>query len=969
MALASGFRLGPYEIQSVLGAGGMGEVYRAHDSKLNRAVAIKVLPSDVSHSRERLARFGREAQILARLNHPHIAQVFSFEDSTSVRALVLELVEGPTLADRIAHGAIPVADALAIAKQIAQALKAAHAHGIVHRDLKPANIKVRDDGTVKVLDFGLATMADHLMGSSNAPTVTGHPATLAGTIVGTVAYMSPEQAEGKTVDQRTDLWALGVVIYEMVTQRKPFDAGTLPGTMVEILQKPIPPLAGVPRNVRHVVERCLQKDRSARYASAEDLIHDLDVCASALSAPNLPGTAQALVASVRRSRLAVPTLIIATAVVSGGVWWLHQSSKQQWARQKAVPEAHVLADKGNYAAAYQLALAAERYIPHDPTLGDLWPDVSRTLSVETTPASAEVMWKPYSDTGTPWRSLGMTPIAERRLPSGPIRLRVAKPGYVVIEVAAPPSVNRFALVADSRATSDTVRVPAGTLSAQFPGIGDLNASLGEFEIDRHEVTNRQYKAFVDHGGYRNRSYWTVPFVENGRELPWATAIARLVDPTGRPGPATWEAGSYRDGEDDYPVTGVSWYEAAAYAAFAGQRLPTVYHWFRAANTDDSRFLLALSNFGGSRALPAGQSRALGSFGTLDMAGNVREWCWNETAGQRYILGGSWADLSYMFMRGQLVPPFDRSSTNGFRCIKQTSGVPIPDTLTSSIVPRRPPAYLSADPVTDDVFQLYKDLYAYEPADLNAAVESLDDNSDQWHRERIRFTAAYGRELMVAYLFLPRHSKPPYACVVDVPGFSASVFSAGSGEAIRPDSYILRSGRAMLYPIFKGTYERYGGPPSLDPVGVRDSLVTWHKDLSRSIDYLQTRKDIDPSKLGYLGHSLGAEIAPVLLATERRLAVAVLLSGGLTPVFGKLPEANVINFLPRARTPVLMVNGRYDSILPVESAQEPMFQRLGTPDADKRRVVLDSGHSVAVPEVRNLMIREVLDWLDRYLGKM
>src|SRR5438046_8359914 len=169
MALALGFRLGPYEIQSVLGAGGMGEVYRAHDSKLNRAVAIKVLPSEVSASAERLARFGREAQILARLNHPHIAQVYSFEDSTSIRALVLELVEGPTLADRIAHGAISVADGLAIAKQIAQALKAAHAQGIVHRDLKPANIKVRDDGTVKVLDFGLATMAGYLTGSSTAP--------------------------------------------------------------------------------------------------------------------------------------------------------------------------------------------------------------------------------------------------------------------------------------------------------------------------------------------------------------------------------------------------------------------------------------------------------------------------------------------------------------------------------------------------------------------------------------------------------------------------------------------------------------------------------------------------------------------------------------------------------------------------------------------------------------------------------
>jgi eukaryotic-like serine/threonine-protein kinase len=401
MALAPGFRLGPYEIQAVVGAGGMGEVYRAHDSKLNRAVAIKVLPSDVSSSPERLARFGREAQILARLNHPHIAQVYNFEDSTSIRALVLELVEGPTLADRIATGAIPLVDALAIARQIAEALKAAHAQGIVHRDLKPANIKVRDDGTVKVLDFGLATMADYLTGSSTAPTVTGHPATLAGTIMGTVSYMSPEQVEGKTVDQRTDLWALGVVMYEMVTRRKPFDSSTLPGTMVEILQKPTPPLAGVPRNVRHVVERCLQKDRSARYASAEDLIHDLDACGSALSAPNVPGIAWALVASVRRSRVAVPALVIAAAVVSGGLWSLHQSSNRQWARQRAVPQAHVLADKGNYAAAYQLALEAERYIPHDPTLSDLWPDVSRTLSVETTPASAEVMWKPYSETGAP----------------------------------------------------------------------------------------------------------------------------------------------------------------------------------------------------------------------------------------------------------------------------------------------------------------------------------------------------------------------------------------------------------------------------------------------------------------------------------------------------------------------------------------------------------------------------------------
>src|SRR5262245_4019340 len=214
MAVAAGTRLGPYEIQSAIGAGGMGEVYKARDTKLGRDVAIKVVPSSLANDPERLARFEREAHLLASLNHPHIAHIYGFEESTGVAAIVMELVDGPTLADRISHGPIPIDEALPIAKQIAEALEAAHEQGIVHRDLKPANIKVCDDATVKVLDFGLAKAFCPAASSSSSatmsPTLSIH-ATQAGVVLGTAAYMSPEQAAGKPVDKRSDVWAFGVV--------------------------------------------------------------------------------------------------------------------------------------------------------------------------------------------------------------------------------------------------------------------------------------------------------------------------------------------------------------------------------------------------------------------------------------------------------------------------------------------------------------------------------------------------------------------------------------------------------------------------------------------------------------------------------------------------------------------------------------------------------------------------------------
>jgi serine/threonine protein kinase len=263
VALAPGTRIGPYEIAAQLGVGGMGEVYRATDTNLKRQVAIKVLPEAVAADAERLARFQREAEVLGALNHPNIAHIHGLEKTNGTFALVMELVEGPTLADRIAQGAIPVEEALSIATQITEALEAAHEQGIIHRDLKPANIKVREDGTVKVLDFGLAKALDPAASSLNAsmsPTITTPAMTQAGMILGTAAYMSPEQARGKTVDARADIWAFGAVLFEMLTGQRAFPGEDVANTLGAVVK--LDPTwdalgADVPARVRQVLRVCL----------------------------------------------------------------------------------------------------------------------------------------------------------------------------------------------------------------------------------------------------------------------------------------------------------------------------------------------------------------------------------------------------------------------------------------------------------------------------------------------------------------------------------------------------------------------------------------------------------------------------------------------------------------------------------------------------------------------------------------
>ena len=312
MALTTGSRLGPYEVLAPIGAGGMGEVYRARDTRLNRDVALKVLPDVFSGDGDRRARFEREAQLLATLNHPHIAQIYGLEDSAAgIHALVMELVDGPTLADRIAQSPIPVEEALAIARQIAEALEAAHDRSVIHRDLKPANVKLTTDGAVKVLDFGLAKLiepaaATGTSGAAGQSPLTLSPtlsvqATYAGVLLGTAAYMSPEQARGRTVDHRADVWAFGCVVYEMLTAVRPFAGDDLAETIGAVIHKTVDwsrlP-ANTPAAVRITLERCLEKDPKRR-------LRDIGDVRLALSGAFETPAAPVVVAPNRRSRLPV----------------------------------------------------------------------------------------------------------------------------------------------------------------------------------------------------------------------------------------------------------------------------------------------------------------------------------------------------------------------------------------------------------------------------------------------------------------------------------------------------------------------------------------------------------------------------------------------------------------------------------------------------------------------------------------
>ncbi len=1026
VGLEPNLQIGDFRLERRLGAGGMGVVYQAVQLSLNRRVALKVLPFNLNTGSSAVERFRREARAAAKLCHPGIVTVFAEGAERNVCYFAMEMIDGRNLDSVIAdlkrrsslvarrsnsrreqsrtHEALPgepgketafpclLADCKseaqyfrAVARLIggaAEALHYAHGHGIIHRDVKPSNLMLARDGRLVLLDFGIARVCEE-------------HATVTGSFVGTPRYMSPEQiTDGDAKpDHRSDVYSLGATLYELLTLEPLVDGDTEHQVICQILsdtvQRPRRVNRRIPVDLDTICGKAIEKDPARRYQSAAEMAEDLRRYLSGrVIRARRPGPVYGLGKLVRRHK-AVTTLaclLLAASAAAGLIGWKHYSTR--WAQQYAMAEIDNLLEREDYFAALQLAERAERYIPNDPLLVDRWPRLGQEHAVSTIPSGARVYIREYFHGAGGWKYLGRTPLRNVRIPFGTYRWRAARGGFAMLDTVQtndPPSSPvgplglplkqmSFTLQEVSESPAGMVWIPPSNLDQMGMYHGERLILLAPaYFIDKHEVTNRQFKEFVDAGGYEDPNFWREEFSRDGRVLPWSEAVQSFRDPSGRFGPASWRDGTFPKGQEEYPVGGVSWFEAMAYAKFRGKDLPTVFHWALAARADDNPYTIAsMSNFGSGPA-PVGTYAGMGKFGLCDAAGNVREWCSNTLEGTenvRCILGGAWDEHAFSFSAGGGArSPWDRDSGNGLRCVTYLGGKEIvPPTALAPIEHKcRDLTYFK--PVSDEVFAAYLDTwYRYDPTELNGRIERRDYDLEDCRRERVSFDAAYPGERVVAWLYLPQDVQPPFQAVLWCPGDDARDSPWTEQAYTHEMAAIVRSGRALVVPMYKGTYERRLSkiyPP--EGVQSRNLCVQRSQDLRRTIDYLKTREEIDVARLAYVGLSWGAQIGPVMIATEPRLKAGVLLLGGLC-AYKTHPASDPANFAPRVTIPILMLNNPEDSVFPLETAQKPLFNLLGTPPEQKKHLFLPGEHGIAWAG-REQYHKAILDWLDRYLGKV
>ncbi len=672
----------------------------------------------------------------------------------------------------------------------------------------------------------------------------------------------------------------------------------------------------------------------------------------------------------RRLRLflAIGVSLVVTAVA---IFLIISQKQKNYAKNTIIPEILKLTEE-NFtppARAFDLATEAHKSIPDDSVLIALWPKVSINISLETQPEGAKVYWKDYNKPNDPWKENGVTPFKNIRFPLGSLRLKIEKDGFQALFLTSFSFIDlNKPLVLDSINTipENMVRIPARITSMRIIGLEKYEgAYVEEFLADRFEVTNAQYKRFVDAGGYTNESYWKYPFYSEGKELTREKALSLFIDKTGRQGPASWEAETYPEGKDNHPVTGVSWYEAAAYAEFAGKSLPTVYHWNVLTETNRGMEIIPLSNYSGISTVPAGSMEGISSYGIYDLAGNVREWCINGSGenGESYILGGGWNDPTYSFNEAGSQPSLSRTVANGFRCIKTFPEDTSLNYLSGNLLAQFRD-YKKEKTVDDNIYNIFLRQYEYDKSPLNAQVTDRTDTGF-YKTEKIVLDAGYSNEQLIIYMFIPRDGQPPYQPVVFFPGSNAINIKEMPASYVKRVDFLIKSGRVLVYPILKGIHERKDELKTSNPeetVFYKEHVIMWRKDIGRTIDYLETRNDMQSDKIAYFGYSWGGRMGGLFPAVEKRLKVLVLHVGGMG-MYKAFPEVDPLNFITRINQPVLMLNGKHDMYFPVETSQLPMFNYFSTPPEDKKIIIYDTGHLVP----RTELIKETLAWLDKYLG--
>ena len=673
----------------------------------------------------------------------------------------------------------------------------------------------------------------------------------------------------------------------------------------------------------------------------------------------------------------ISILLVVVGLAAGG-WWF-AGKDVRWARSAGLEELETLIAEDRTAEAFALARRIDVLLPDDPNLAEVWDLFAWKTTIATQPNGASVHWRSYENPDAEWQFLGTTPLHDVRIPVGVSVLRMELAGYdPLLRTIGGMVLSGNTLEVQDRPARNYANVSPGGFKfykqehrpdgmVHVPGWSDVIAGRSvdfrEFFIGRFEVTNSEYQEFVDAGGYRREDLWEYEIVDRDTALTFEEAMLRFVDATGRPGPSTWEGGAYPDDKGDYPVTGLSWYEAAAYARFREQQLPTLDHWKRAMATGLLTWELPASNVSGTHLARVGEYPSIGWTGTYDMAGNAREWCFNATGdGMRTLVGGAWDEDAYMveasISEPHRLPPLDRSPTNGLRLMQAD------DEMRNLQIARREIELFAPlpipDPVSDEVFTALMSDFEYDKGELNAQIEE-ESESRYWTRQRISFDGEAGEDRTIVYLYLPHGNRSRHQTILFWPGASTQVTESVDDMKFSLD-FLLRNGRAVALPVMKGMFERRLIPrPDWTTHSGRNIAIDEVREFRRVIDYLETRQDIQADNLGYYGHSWGGRMGAIVLTVEPRLKAGVLNQAGINA--GDNHDINVVHYLPHVLVPVLHFSGLFDTDFRFESSSKPFFDRLGTPQEHKKHVVAESGHFVPLPVAKG----ETLDWFDKYLG--
>ena len=687
-------------------------------------------------------------------------------------------------------------------------------------------------------------------------------------------------------------------------------------------------------------------------------------------------------ASSRFSTLKILGLFLAILITGYG------SGSYIWVNNFILPKVDQAISTDDYVSAWTLVDRIDAYAPFFSKSNELSSDISSLTFLDVKDTGVKVSWKPYDqsiDEG--WRYLGTSPLEEHRLPNGIIQIKLEKQGYDPYYLAANNPSMRFnnfpvefgwkidpiELPRENSVPEGMILIPEGNFIPAITGQGVQEYYLSSFYIDKFEVTNKEFKEFMDAGGYDNYQYWVdMEFVKDGVSLSWEESKELMVDSTNIIGPALWEVGTYLDGQEDYPVTGISWYEALAYARYKGNILPPMFHWAKAAYPPEeivapvSPKLLTNSNFSGKELIKVGQ-QGLGPYGTYDMTGNAREWVWNIFGGRGLTLGGAYSDPAYIASQTNPMPRFDRSPINGVRTVRLLNPRdmnPFGNDIVSA--PPPPPDYYKE--LSEEAYKIYAKNFEVGPRNLNPELIYREDSHPIWIKERILIDVGYNSEKMDIVIFRPKDKRSESGAVIVYPGANYCR-TPPEIDDIDPGEYgldfIIKSGRALVWPALKESMNRITDmnitfPPNEDYMRqFRELLVNWTVDTHRTIDYLETRDEIDPNNIFYLGMSYGSIATTHVMLFEPRFNASLLYVGGAG--FWAPPLSDGINLFPRMTTPTLMLNGEQDYIVPVLMAQS-MYNFLGTPEEDKRLIFYPSGHW---PLPRNQMINESLIWLDKY----